>query len=254
MQRWNVCVEGGDCSRNWKLSKSREEVLAGLENNLAVFAEFLGMRWFCQSCLCAHQGLVLCTWMSSLTVGLDQGSHCTAPLILWLSPQYLLGPVQEAVTALRDHEDRTVAQECPIFHFVKVKQHSALMTDPNSPFRTTFSRALSGTRSFLLAALAALRCCWGCCCFIPLWLRDRSHQYCRLAYRAVKGEMGIFTLVSHSCYFQLQMENRMSTVMMLCHCLGQWISAVCSCRSSCSWVAMPGVCSRAGIMGIKPLL
>lgn len=109
------------------------------------------MRWFWQSCLCAHQGLVLSTWMSSLTVGLDRGSHCTAPLILWLSPQCLLGPVQEAVTALRDHEDRTVAQECPVFHFVKVKQHSALMTDPNSPFRTTFSRAVSGARSFLLA-------------------------------------------------------------------------------------------------------
>lgn len=92
-------------------------------------------------------------------------------------------------------------------------------------------QAVSGTHSSLPPALAALRCC---CCFIPLLLHDKSHHYCRLTYRAVKKEMGISTLVSHSWYFQLQMENRMSRVMMLCHCLGQWIRAVCSCSHSCS--------------------
>lgn len=33
--------------------------LQAWKKNLAVVAEFLGVRWFCQSCLCAHQGLVL---------------------------------------------------------------------------------------------------------------------------------------------------------------------------------------------------
>lgn len=40
-----------------KLYKLREEILAGLENNLSLVAELLGVRCVCQSCLCAHQGL-----------------------------------------------------------------------------------------------------------------------------------------------------------------------------------------------------
>lgn len=184
-------------------------MLAGLENNLAVVAEFLGVRCLCQT----HQGLTLCSWVSSLTVGLDRGSlHCPSrPLLVSLLPP---GPCAGGSDSPEGPcDDRMVAQECPVFYFVKVKQYSALMTQ--QPLLHSGAPFPELSQEHTPPSWLPL---WGCCCFIPLLLCDRSHQYCRLVYSAVKEEMGIFALVSHSCYFQLQMENRMSTVMLLCHC------------------------------------
>lgn len=129
--------------------------LQAWKKNLAVVAEFLGVGWFCQSCLCAHQGLVLCSWVSSLTVGLDRGSHCTALLVPWLSPRCLLGPVQEAVTALRDHEDKDSGPGMPSLSFCKSKAALCPNDQPQQPLPclwAAFSRAASGTHSFLLGS------------------------------------------------------------------------------------------------------
>lgn len=173
--------------------------------------------------------------------------HCTAPPIPWLSPRCLLSPVQEAVTALRGPRWQNGGPGMPSLSFCKSK---AALCPNGWPLPHLFQTCLRNT---LLLPWQP----WdvaGVSVALFLYYYDRSHQYCRLACRAVKEEMGIFTLVSHSWYSGLQMENRLSTVMMLCHCLGQWISAVCSCNCLCSWVAVPSVCSRAEIMGIKPLL
>lgn len=232
MQRWNVCIEGGDCSRNWKLYKSREKILAGLEKKSGCCCRVPGGGVVLSELPVCPPGsrVAQLSVQSHSGAGQRESLHCPSRSVVVtpLPP----GPGAEGSDSPEGPWGQDSGPGMPSLSFCKSKASLCPNDRSQQPLPrlwAAFSRAASGTHSFLPAALAALRCCWGCCCFIPLLLRGRSHQYCRLAYKAVKGEMGIFTLVSHSCYFQLQMENGMSTVMMLCHCLGQWISAACSC-------------------------
>lgn len=129
--RWNVCTEGGSCSRNWKLYKLREETLAGLENNLSLVSEFQGWGVPVRAACVPTRG-----WWRAVSQWDCTEGH-SAPLVVTLLPPE---PCAEAVTALKGPSWQNGGPEWyPVFHFVKVKQHFALMTHPFIPDPTSGS-------------------------------------------------------------------------------------------------------------------
>lgn len=198
MQRWNVCIEGGSCSRNWKLYKLREEILAGLENNLSGVAEFLGELCVFVRAACVPTRASCCEWSVRSHSG-------TGPRVTAL-PLSSLGCRLTASWALKGPWWQNGGLGMPSLSFCKSKAalcpyDRALWPLPH--LRATFSRLSQEHIPPSLLPLL-LRCCWGCCCFIPLSLHDRQHQYCSLTYRAMEKEMGIFTVVSDCWYSGLR--------------------------------------------------